>query len=76
MNNGRLDKKSVTLCKYGSSWYYIKDGKINKSTTLCKYGTKWYYVKNGKMDSTYTGYVNYNGSKYYVVKGVMQKKVK
>ena len=68
--------KTTTPVKYNRTWYYVKNSVMDKSRTLCKYNNVWYFVNNGKMDRTYTGYVNYNGSKYYVVKGIMQKKVK
>ena len=31
----------------------------------------WVYVENGKRNKTYAGYVNYNGSKFYVSAGTM-----
>ena len=63
----------TTLCKYNGTWWYINNGVVNFSkTTLCKYGKNWYAVSKGKVAWNYTGYINYNGRKYKVVKGVVK----
>ncbi len=63
----------TTLCKYNGTWWYINNGVVNFSkTTLCKYGKNWYAVSKGKVAWNYTGYMNYNGKKYKVVKGIVK----
>ncbi len=63
----------TTLCKYNGTWWYINNGVVNFSkTTLCKYGKNWYAVSKGKVAWNYTGYMNYNGNRYKVVKGIVK----
>ena len=63
----------TTLCKYNGTWWYINNGVVNFSkTTLCKYGKNWYAVSKGKVAWNYTGYMNYNGKNYKVVKGIVK----
>ncbi|MCI7113076.1 MAG: hypothetical protein MR957_05450 [Lachnobacterium sp.] len=63
----------TTLCKYNGTWWYVNNGVVNFSkTTLCKYGKNWYAVSKGKVAWNYTGYVNYNGKNYKVVKGIVK----
>ena len=63
----------TTLCKYNGRWWYVNNGVVNFSkTTLCKYGKNWYAVSKGKVAWNYTGYMNYNGKKYKVVKGIVK----
>ncbi len=63
----------TTLCKYNGTWWYVNNGVVNFSkTTLCKYGKNWYAVSKGKAAWNYTGYINYNGRKYKVVKGIVK----
>ena len=63
----------TTLCKYNGTWWYVNNGVVNFSkTTLCKYGKNWYAVSKEKAAWNYTGYINYNGRKYKVVKGIVK----
>ena len=63
----------TTLCKYNGTWWYVNNGVVNFSkTTLCKYGNNWYAISKGKVVWNYTGYMNYNGKKYKVVKGIVK----
>ena len=63
----------TTLCKYNWTWWYVNNGVVNFSkTTLCKYGKNWYAVSKGKVAWNYTGYMNYNGKNYKVVKGIVK----
>ena len=39
---------------------------------MCKYGKNWYAVSKGKVAWNYTGYMNYNGKNYKVVKGIVE----
>ena len=59
--------KTATLRKTGNTWYYYKNGVLNKANTLVKYNGKWYHVKGGKWvkDTTLVKY----GKKWYYVKG-------
>ena len=72
VENGAVKFKN-TLCKYNGTWWYINNGVVNFSkTTLCKYGKNWYAVSKGKVAWNYTGYMNYNGKNYKVVKGIVK----
>ena len=63
----------TTLCKYNGTWWYINNGVVNfTKTTMCKYGKNWYAVSKGKVAWNYTGYMNYNGKNYKVVKGIVK----
>ena len=72
VENGAVRFKN-TLCKYNGTWWYINNGVVNfKKTTLCKYGKNWFAVSKGKVAWDYTGYLNYNGKRYKIVKGVVK----
>ena len=72
VENGAVRFKN-TLCKYNGIWWYINNGVVNfKKTTLCKYGKNWFAVSKGKVAWDYTGYLNYNGKRYKIVKGVVK----
>ena len=72
VENGAVRFKN-TLCKYNGTWWYINNGVVNFSkTTLCKYGKNWFAVSKGKVAWDYTGYLNYNGKRYKIVKGVVK----
>ena len=72
VENGAVRFKN-TLCKYNGTWWYINNGVVNFSkTTLCKYGKNWFAVSKGKVAWNYTGYLNYNGKRYKIVKGVVK----
>ena len=72
VENGAVRFKN-TLCKYNGTWWYINNGVVNFSkTTLCKYGKNWFAVSKGKVAWNYTGYLNYNGKQYKIVKGVVK----
>ena len=72
VENGAVKFKN-TLCKYNGTWWYVNNGVVNFSkTTLCKYGKNWFAVSKGKVAWNYTGYMNYNGKKYKVVKGIVK----
>ena len=63
----------TTLCKYNGTWWYVNNGVVNfTKTTLCKYGKNWYAVRKGKVAWNYTGYMNFNGKNYKVVKGIVK----
>ena len=72
VENGAVRFKN-TLCKYNGTWWYINNGVVNfNKTTLCKYGKNWFAVSKGKVAWNYTGYLNYNGKRYKIVKGVVK----
>ena len=72
VENGAVRFKN-TLCKYNGTWWYINNGVVNfNKTTLCKYGKNWFAVSKGKVAWNYTGYLNYNGKQYKIVKGVVK----
>ncbi len=72
VENGAVRFKN-TLCKYNGTWWYINNGVVNfNKTTLCKYGKNWFAVSKGKVAWDYTGYLNYNGKRYKIVKGVVK----
>ena len=72
VQNGAAKFKN-TLCKYNGTWWYVNNGVVNfTKTTLFKYGKNWYAVSKGKVAWNYTGYVNYNGKNYKVVKGIVK----
>ena len=63
---------TTTLCNYNGAWWYINNGVVDfNTTTLVKYGSNWYAVASGKVAWGYTGSINYNGSTYRVVNGVV-----
>ena len=58
-----------TLRKTGNTWYYYKNGVLNKSNTLVYYNGKWRHVNGGKWVKD-TAIVSYNGSKFFIKNGV------
>lgn len=58
-----------TLIKEDGSWnYYVGDVHLPVSTLVKHYGS-WYYVQNGVLASEFTGFVPFNGSRYFVKDG-------
>lgn len=61
--------KTATLRKTGNTWYYYKNGVIDKSNTLVKYSGNYLHVNGGKWVKD-TTLVKYNGVFWYVKDGV------
>ena len=58
---------STGLIEYKGTWYYIKNGVVDKNaTTLVEYKGKWFYIQNGILVWGVRTLVEYKGTWYYI----------
>ena len=59
----------------GSTVVYVDNKPVSDYTGIAMLGTEenapWVYMENGKRNQKYTGYVDYDGSKFYVSGGTL-----
>ena len=58
-----------------SDWYYCSNGQVQNVSQLVMYDNAWFYVVNGKLDTTYSGYVSYDGGLFFVGQGRIMREV-
>jgi hypothetical protein len=78
VKKGRAYLDFTGFCKVGSSYYFYRDGVIDKSIYGAIFGTvqgerRWYYVKGGKVMVTYTGFGLTGSSIMYFNKCIIDK---
>ncbi|MBR4580347.1 MAG: hypothetical protein IKO32_03850 [Lachnospiraceae bacterium] len=57
------------------NWYYCAGGQVQNVSQLVMYDGAWFYVVNGKLDTTYSGYVSYDGGLFFVGQGRIMREV-
>lgn len=58
------------LYKYNGTWYYLKNGRIQKNcTSVVKNDKGWWYVEDGTVDFTYNGFAENSNGWWYIEKG-------
>ncbi len=69
--NGQLTTwKGSELEQYGSDWYYMTAGRVDKAFSgLAQNEYGWWYVFDGKLDLTYVGLATNDYGTFYVYNG-------
>ena len=63
-------KFDTNVVKKGSTWYYVKNGKVDFTYTGPASNKKgWWYIENGKLNFNFTGFTATNTGKWYVENG-------
>lgn len=73
VSEGRWRKDINGLTLVGNTWYYMREGMIQKDTGLVSYDGAIFYIKDGVLASDYTGVVkDFNGTPFNVYKGMVR----
>jgi hypothetical protein len=69
VRGGKWDSSINTLCKQGSKYVAIKNGKVYEGKGIIAYNGKNFYVNNGYAQLSYSGKVTIDKKTYKIKAG-------